>query len=270
MAETADLYQTMRFGRYEERPPVYTLQDLAEIHGVSRQTIRNRLEDLKQKPGVREDFIGQARVLWYDSFADSRDREIPVEDFVQKNRQYSWKELLADRAKYLDLREELFRRLEEGDTLREERVVFIRQIQKYLYSATDWVNWGSGVLTELIRDGRELYCGDYQSSNIPEEIENEPYHLPGGTQLGEGGVDYYLFDAYLFTVPEHGTVDGLGEFSIPYIRTLKDALQDEDGNLDIERANSAAVEEHLPPTTALITAGDTVDEFVTELYGIEW
>lgn len=46
--------------------PVYTMNDIAEEFDVAKETVRRRMPDVTEEPGVRQDKIGQTNVYWFE------------------------------------------------------------------------------------------------------------------------------------------------------------------------------------------------------------
>ncbi|WP_155118479.1 hypothetical protein [Halorubrum sp. BV1] len=228
-----------------DRCPVLTVSDLAEAVDVSDQSVRNQLDDLEQKPGVRSRKVGQAQVYWYSQAAQSDSTSLDVQAVIEDARQELWEEIVKNRAVYLDRRRQLLSEYEDGDVPARKRLAVLEALIDYLENGTALrVHWA-----DLDEDGHDAY-------DLPED------------GLSREAAERYVEEMVLFTDSEHGNVEGLsGLFSI--WTTIGLTATDGHGNRSLDNIDESELEILVPSVDALLAAGDVADRFVQRLHAYE-
>lgn len=212
---------------------------------MSDQSVRNQLDDLEQKPGVRSRKVGQAQVYWYSPAAQSDSTSLDVQAVIEDARQELWEEIVKSRAVYLDRRRQLLSEYEDGDVPPRKRLAVLEAIIDYLENGTALrVHWA-----DLDEDGHDAY-------DLPED------------GLSREAAERYVEEMVLFTDSEHGNVEGLsGLFSI--WTTINLTATDGHGNRSLDNIDESELEILVPSVDALLAAGDVADRFVQRLHAYE-
>ena len=230
---------------YNDRCPVMAVSDLADAVDVSGQAVRNQLEELEQKPGVRSRKVGGTRVFWYSQADQSDSTSLDVQAVIEDAQQETWEEIVKNRAVYLDRRRLLLSDYEDGDVPAPKRLAVLEAIIDYLQKGTMLrIHW-----TDLDGDGRDAY-------NLPEDTVSREV------------AKRYVEEMVLFTDSEHGNVEGLsGLFSI--WTTINLTATDGHGNRSLDNIDESELEILVPSVDALLAAGDVADRFVQRLLDFE-
>jgi hypothetical protein len=266
------IYSHLQELSFSGEKPVATVRDLADALDVAPQTIRNHIHKLDGRPSVRKAEIGQAKVWWYDQ--TNAGSGVQIDWAIEQVQYEAHQRLLTAKAEWLDNRQYLVENGREGDVSVRDRIAVISNINTYLFRGTEgWVNWLPNIHNSLEQMERDLYGRDdaAEISDVPEVVENwNDYTLPESATLSDAEVEYYIYDVPCFEVPAGQKVVGLAEFKLPYYTTLVEGLKDEHRYIESDEVDVEAVEGHVPQTRELITFGDIVDEFVTDVYSMDW
>lgn len=272
MVNPAEVYDTIRYGRFEQgRPPVFTAQDIADRLDTSVPTVHNRINEVEDMPGIRSTTIGQAKVWWVEADKFRPDSSDSADGGPGTSRRQTWDELLKWRAVWLDNRQSLLDDMETGQVTAAGRASILSEIFWYLTLA---VSPAEGVMSvafeELIENSADLYSDEYDPDNVDSSHPLNPDFAPILNQrLGDGREQYYLYEVPLFTTEAGDKITGIGEFGAAYMPELVHRLKNESGDVVFDGFDDN-VSSHLPPAQELLTAGDLIDRLVTEVYEIEW
>lgn len=273
MVDSGTIHETLQFAQYNDRPPVFTAKELAEELDVTRQTVLNKMEEVEEKPGVRSEMIGQAKVWWADT--NSYTDDTSLERTIARNRRETWRELLRERATWLDNRQTLIEQMENGEDTFRTRLVMLHQLSHYFTLATSGstIEHDGALFYELYESRDELYNTDSEElENIerPEETPDLDLTTLASDRFPEERIRYYLFDAPLFTTEGGEEIVGIAEFIITYDNEIQRGLRDEHGNITLEDVDPSDIGHQLPTEQSLIAGGDAIDRFVTKLFNIRW
>lgn len=230
---------------YNDRCPVMAVSDLADAVDVSGQAVRNQLDELEQKPGVRSRKVGGTRVFWYSQADQSESTSLDVQAAIEDAQKELWEDVVKTRAVYLDRRRQLLNEYEDGDVPARKRLAVLEALIDYLQNATMLrINWPL-----LDEDGEDAY-------DLPE----------GG--LSREAAERYVEEMVLFTDSEHGNVEGLSGL-LGIWTTIGLTATDGHGNRSLDNIDDAELEILVPSVDALLAAGDVADRFVQRLHAYE-
>jgi hypothetical protein len=212
-------------------------------------------------------------VWWYDQ--TNAGGAYQIDWSIDQVQHEAHQKLLTAKAQWLDNRQYLVENERSGNVSVRDRVAVISNIETYLLRGTEgWVTWLPNIGNSLERMDRDLYGRDGATDDPDQMAEGEnnwnDYRLPESTSQSTSDVEYYLYDVPCFEVPTGRRVVGLAEFNLAYYTTLVEALKDEHRYIESNEVDVEAVEGHVPRTRELITFGDIVDEFVTDVYSMDW
>jgi len=234
--------------------------EIADELNVSSNTVRSKMDDIKEFRRVGMKPVAGSTVFWHKEFLASDDDVIEesfdLDALAEEYQQYAREKLVSARAVYLDKRDRL-RHISRSAAANTETAVYHRL--KLLSAVNEYEKTlaSSGLLAydqlQLARISDDLDASEIEL----EEVYKEDEYL-----LDLREFEYYALDVSLFG----GELNGLTGLSGVYhhaIWSVNDSI--EGGEFDYR-----AVLDDVPEFEEIIQAGDVLDDFVCAVYGVDW
>jgi len=236
--------------------PVFTVQQLADDFDVSHMTMRDRLDEVIEKPGIRQTQIGQAEVYWHDSA--QQDDQVNPEDIEGITRS----DLVKYRGLYFDMRGDLRDPSLDDDEAAKLSYITLKTLTDYI-SIADLLN-----VFKIPSDFLEIEeYGARDPTELRFEDEDRPQYRIDSIPKEE--LDYHFFMEYMFEDSNGAPIRGIWEFKL-FVAGIRSELQDEHGNIDVENIVDSDARSLLPSPSEIISAGNRIDDLISRAYGMRW
>jgi len=229
-----------------------SVNELAELSDVSDETIRKRLEEVENYPGVRKKQIGTAFVYWQDSedwglgdYSDgplaclSTNSSVDLSTLQIQSRS----SLVQNRAEWLEVRSWYVSTRGRTNTPLEESVARRRGLLEALraYMNQTNIHLPAAFASDEVGDAEAV---DYDAESY-----------------GLAGEEYYYYADEVHLFPTSLDLHGLTACLASFVQLTRDL----DETNDLER-----LDDMLPPAEEIIHAGGVYDDFLTSLLEVEW
>jgi DNA-binding transcriptional ArsR family regulator len=266
------------------RQPVMSASQIAEVLGVTKQTVYNHLDPVIERSDIHSLDVGgttayyQARP-WDPEDVHSRPfNKIGIADVHPGTRT-----LVHHRAEFLRAKsqaEELAK--EQGDDIG-LRYDFWESLSAYIRCSTVLSAFELNRYIDHVMDFEESPPAEIEDENLDLEGfgnpgDQEPPRAPpspGGSDLSSEQMEEYRSGTLMFSTDWFGEVEGLGglyHFDFAVRSEVNDLLDEhpiEEGDGQ-DAARSHATDELYPSMNDLLAAAERADSIITEVMGEDW